>query len=138
MNASGWIYNYDPFPNRTGTRSILNRPCQVVHDDWRGGQVVAIDGAITVRLHLEHSRIGVRVLDRALFTTAGLSPIAGDAIACRVEGHSPEWVVVAVASTHFCGVVGPGTDQAGAVARGQFDPGCVLEPAGAPHTYGVA
>lgn len=123
-----------PFQSRFTQR--LNRPCAVVAKDWRGGQIIAIDGdAIGVRLHLEQSLIGERIVDRALFTAAGQHVTLGDAVACRVEGPSPAYVVVAVHDAHFCNVAGPGTDQAGAVARGQFDPGCVLEPAGEPHTY---
>jgi hypothetical protein len=123
-------------PFQSQFRSRLNRPCAVVARDWRGGQIIAIDGdAISVRLHLEQSLIGERIVDRALFESAGVGLTVGDALACRVEGTSPAYVVVAVHAAHFCGVGGPGTDQAGAVARGQFDPGCVLEPAGESHTY---
>jgi hypothetical protein len=132
---SGWIVNYDPCPNGGG-RSVLNRPCAIVVDDWRGGQVIAIDGdALTVRLHLEHSLIGVRVLDRALFTAAGLSPIVGDACAVRVEGTSPDYVVVAVHSAHFIGGGPARGDQVAYVARGELMPGCCFEAAGRSHVY---
>jgi hypothetical protein len=136
MNAYGWIYNYDPFPNRTGIRSIRNRPCAIVLDDWRGGQVVAIDGdAITVRLHLEHALLGTRTVDRAVFTAAGLSPIVGDACAVRVEGASPDYVVVAVHSAHFIGGGPARGDQVAYVARGELMPGCCFEAAGRSHVY---
>ena len=96
------------------------KPARVVAGDWRGAQVIASDGVtVTVRLHLEQHLIGTRTAALALF--AGLSTETG--APCVVRVTDPDYTIAEVHGARFVGVTGPGTDQAGAVARGEFHPG---------------
>lgn len=108
-------------------RSRPRRAATHVHDagnqHFRGGQIWAIAGDnIQIRLMLEANFTGYRVVDRALFTAAGMTVTLGDAVVCDVEGTGAgDYVVVRVRPGTF-GDFPPHGDQAGAVAAGLFFP----------------
>lgn len=134
-----WLQLHDGvtgFPRSTGSRP--RAPWVVSHDGddggakWRGAQIHGIAGDnITLRLHLEPFRVGTRIVDRSLFTAAGMGVTLGDPVCCEVEGSAADnYVVVGVHSTVFAGLVGPGADQTGSVTRGEFHPGAINGVAG--------
>jgi hypothetical protein len=102
------------------------RPDTVVFDAgnlrWRGGQINSITGGTAlVKLHLEANIIGTRSVATSLLPPAAT---VGDAIVCRVEGAgAATYTVVEIRGSRFGN--GAPSDQAGAVARGQFWPGVI-------------
>jgi len=102
------------------------RPDTVVHNDWRGGQVWSIGvSTAVIRLQAEHHMVRDKTIAIALLPVGA---IAGDAVVCRVSGANADaYVITEIHSSRFAGMTGPGTDQAGAVARGEFHPGVITK-----------
>jgi hypothetical protein len=105
------------------------RPHTHVLHDWRGGQVWHIDGdTATIRLQAEAHIVRDKTVARALMPPGA---IVGDACVCRVSGTgADDYTLMEVRPSIFAGG-GPGSDQAGAVARGEFHPGVVTPNEGA-------
>ena len=112
-------------------RSRPLRPHRTTFDSdrerWRGAQVISIDGETAqLRMQAEAHIVRDRFVDVALLPDGARQAI-GDALACRVTGTcADDYVIVEILGTHFGGRShGPGTDQAGSVARGDFHPGVI-------------
>jgi hypothetical protein len=96
---------------------------------WRGAQLREVNiGAqtATVRIVLEPHIIGDRTI--ALLLLPADARAIGDPLVVRLTGNNPaDFAVAEVRGSRFAGVTGPGTDQAGSVARELFFPGVITK-----------
>jgi hypothetical protein len=95
------------------------RPDVVVYDSgdthWRGGVVTAVGATVTIRYLGEASLVKTANVSLAV---AGTRTV-GAPVVVRVTGSSPNWTIAEVRDGWWGGA-GPGTDEAGAIARGEY------------------
>jgi hypothetical protein len=89
---------------------------------WRGARINSITGGTAlIELHLEQHIIGTRTISTSLLPAGA---IVGNPLVVRVTGTGASDYVIAEARGSRFGNGAP-SDQAGAVARGQFWPGVI-------------
>lgn len=96
------------------------KPVRHVWSDWRGGQIASLGGTATIKLHTEANI--VRTYAGISLSLLPAGAIVGDAIMARVTGSYP-YALAEIRGTAFA--PGAPSNQAAAVARGEFWPGIV-------------
>jgi hypothetical protein len=97
------------------------KPQTHVLNDWRGGVVWAINGASsTIRLRAE----AWATADYTVSTASLPCAVIGAPVVCQVAGAFP-YSIVAIHGGAFARNFNPGSDQAGAVAKGLFYPAVI-------------
>ena len=96
------------------------KPVRHAWSDWRGGQINSLGATATIKMHAEHNIVRTYSGVSNSLLPAGAS--VGESIIARVTGAYPYTIAEIRASRPASGAP---SDQAGAVARGEFWPGIV-------------